>query len=481
MELGLPRRRRRQPLLRDARRLHPAPRPRSSAERGVQVGAAGQRTRCCSWAASSTSFIPNPTFDPIIVAGLHATCMFRGQIPEGVDPRVADAGRAAARRVPGPRRAPRGDGRAGPRGACCCSRRSACGIEQGCATTSEATMAASRAFNRWLDEDWGFAYQDRIFARADALARRPRRPRSPSSSRCSSAARGWCTSGPRRCPTANGTRPLARPPDHDPVWARLAEADVPVAFHLGDSGYDDVRRRRGAAARLVRAVPAASTRSQARGRRDRPIHDTIGSMVVDGVFDRHPTLRAAQHRERLRLGRASWSKRLRKQANQTPWVFAEDPLDTIRRHVWVTPYYEEDIAQAGRPHRRRAACCSAPTGPTARGWPTRSTSSRSSHAFSDDEVRQDHARQRRSACSARPRDRRRSRARSSTRGSDPMGVVARCPRPAGQHRHGRHEAARVDGPRQGGLLQGRRVDVREPRARRAARRDGRAWASSGRC
>ena len=25
---------------------------------------------------------------------------------------------------------------------------------------------------------------------------------------------------------------------HDPVWARLAEADIPVAFHLGDSGYN---------------------------------------------------------------------------------------------------------------------------------------------------------------------------------------------------------------------------------------------------
>ena len=24
-------------------------------------------------------------------------------------------------------------------------------------------------------------------------------------------------------------------------------------------------------------------------------------------------------------------------------MFAEDPLDTIRAHVWVTPYYEEDL------------------------------------------------------------------------------------------------------------------------------------------
>jgi predicted TIM-barrel fold metal-dependent hydrolase len=36
-------------------------------------------------------------------------------------------------------------------------------------------------------------------------------------------------------------------------------------------------------------------------------------------------------------------KRLRKLANQTPAAFHEDPLDTVRRHVWVTPYLEDDL------------------------------------------------------------------------------------------------------------------------------------------
>jgi predicted TIM-barrel fold metal-dependent hydrolase len=36
-------------------------------------------------------------------------------------------------------------------------------------------------------------------------------------------------------------------------------------------------------------------------------------------------------------------KHLRKQANQTPWAFAEDPLETLRRHLWLTPYLEEDL------------------------------------------------------------------------------------------------------------------------------------------
>ena len=75
---------------------------------------------------------------------------------------------------------------------------------------------------------------------------------------------------------------------------------------------------------------------------DRAIHDTIGSLIAHGVFDRHPALRVAS----IENG-SDWVhvlvKRLRKQANQTPWAFVEDPLDTMRRHVWVAPYFEEDV------------------------------------------------------------------------------------------------------------------------------------------
>ena len=38
------------------------------------------------------------------------------------------------------------------------------GMEQPLMGDPPALMAAFRAFNRWLDEDWGFAYQERIFA-----------------------------------------------------------------------------------------------------------------------------------------------------------------------------------------------------------------------------------------------------------------------------------------------------------------------------
>src|SRR5262249_251168 len=75
---------------------------------------------------------------------------------------------------------------------------------------------------------------------------------------------------------------------------------------------------------------------------DRAIHDAMASLIIDGVFHRHPKLRVAS----VENG-SDWMsllvKRLRKQANQTPWGFQEDRVATVRRHIWVTPYLEENL------------------------------------------------------------------------------------------------------------------------------------------
>ena len=38
------------------------------------------------------------------------------------------------------------------------------GMEQALINDVPAMLAAFRSFNRWMNEDWGFAYQERIFA-----------------------------------------------------------------------------------------------------------------------------------------------------------------------------------------------------------------------------------------------------------------------------------------------------------------------------
>jgi predicted TIM-barrel fold metal-dependent hydrolase len=216
----------------------------------------------------------------------------------------------------------------------------ACGVEQGLKDDIPVTMATLSAFNRWLEEDWGFAYEGRLFGAAML------------SFADVDAAVGEVESllergvriihvRPAPVPAGNGASRSLGDKKHDPVWARIAEAGVPVAFHLGDSGYEaSFASAWGSRADFGfgKSDPLGGVLTEGRA-----IHDAIASLVVHGVFQRHPALRVAS----IENG-SDWVnllvKHLRKKANQTPWVFAEDPLDTIRRHVWTTPYLEEDLA-----------------------------------------------------------------------------------------------------------------------------------------
>ncbi len=110
-------------------------------------------------------FVPNPTFDPIIKPGC-LDLLFRGEIPEGVDP-------ASLMKVERLEQHPEYQNRD--------ARITvmdtqgietvfmlptfACGVEEALKHDVEATMASVHAFNLWLDEDWGFDRPDhRIIA-----------------------------------------------------------------------------------------------------------------------------------------------------------------------------------------------------------------------------------------------------------------------------------------------------------------------------
>jgi predicted TIM-barrel fold metal-dependent hydrolase len=312
--------------------------PKKYRERGVQPVHEGKRVKLLM-GGKVNRFIPNPTFDPIIVPGC-LDPLFRGQIPEGVDPRTLMQVE--------PLRAEYQDRdlRLGVMdeqglGAALLFPTLGCGVEEALRDDIPATMASISAFNRWLEEDWGFDYQQRILAAPMLSLADPDLAVAEVESLLERGVR-IVHVRPAPVPGPNGTSRSLGDPRHDPVWARLAEASVPVAFHLGDSGYQ--RRFAGAwGARdefgFGNSDPLAQVVTA-----DRAIHDTVASLIVHGVFHRHPALRVAS----IENG-SDWmhvlAKRLRKQANQTPWAFHEDPLDTLRRHVWVTPYLEEDLGQ----------------------------------------------------------------------------------------------------------------------------------------
>ena len=201
-------------------------------------------------------------------------------------------------------------------------------------------MASLTAFNTWLDEDWGFDHEGRILS-APMLSLADPEAAVVELDRVLAAGAKIVHLRPAPVPGEHGTSRSFGHPAHDPFWARLVETSTPVAFHLGDSGYNAFSAMWGGTAKFL-AYGRTNSLSKILVS-DRAIHDTVASMVVDGVFYRFPELRVAS----IENG-SDWVallvKRLKKQANQTPWDFEEAPLDTMRRNLWVTPYYEEDVS-----------------------------------------------------------------------------------------------------------------------------------------
>jgi predicted TIM-barrel fold metal-dependent hydrolase len=304
--------------------------------RGVQVFREGKRAYVL-YGEKINHFIPNPTFDPVIVPGC-IELLFRGEIPEGMeakamhkvepihaeyrnrDERIAVMDRQGLDQV-------------------LLFPTLACGVEHGLRNDPEAAMSSLSAFNRWLEDDWGFAYRNRILGVPMLSLADPAAAEIELESLLTRGARAVHIR-PAPVPSIRGPRSFGHP-DHDRVWARLAEAGVPACFHLGDSGYNRLSAAWGGASEFE---PFGNTMDALDGILvdNRAIHDTMASLIVHGVFHRFPSLKVAS----IENG-SDWMavlvKRLKKKANQSPRAFPEDPLEVIRRNVWVTPYYEEDF------------------------------------------------------------------------------------------------------------------------------------------
>ncbi len=308
-------------------------------DRGVRVLRDGKRVEMVM-GGKLNRFIPNPTFDPVIVPGC-TDLMFRGEIPEGVDPRslqqvapIDDCYRGRDARL----------AKMDEQGldAIVLFPTLGCGVEQALRFDVPATMASLTAFNRWLEDDWGYSFHDRILAAPMISLADPAAAVAEVERVLEHGARVVHVR-PAPVPTGGPKGRSLGDPAHDPVWARIAEAGIPVAFHLGDSGYHaTVNAAWGGSDAFEPFIDHDPLQHVLIS--DRAIHDTMASLIVHGVFTRHPTLKVMS----IENG-SDWVftllKDLKKTANQRPWVFAEPPLDTLRRHVWVAPYYEDDLAR----------------------------------------------------------------------------------------------------------------------------------------
>lgn len=198
------------------------------------------------------------------------------------------------------------------------------------------------AFNRWLDDDWGF--DDRRIVSAAILSLGDVADAAAEVDRLAAAGcRAVCLStGP-----IDGRSPAD--PHFDPVWSRLEAHGMLVIHHIGATPFCELYATQWGG----RAHPPSHRHSALEmffGMGERPIADTWAALYLHNLFGRFPRLQVAA----IEWG-AGWLPalldrltKLRRAGNKKDsWTYGRpdlDPFETFQRNMWIVPYYEDDIA-----------------------------------------------------------------------------------------------------------------------------------------
>jgi predicted TIM-barrel fold metal-dependent hydrolase len=198
------------------------------------------------------------------------------------------------------------------------------------------------AFNRWLEEDWGFAYKDRIFAAPYISLADVNWAVKELDWILDHGARVFCIR-PSAVLTANGYLSPGDP-YFDPFWARVNEAGISVVIHAGDSGYSahgyDVD---GFSASFGEGDQGNKKRPSIKmWNIERAALDFLATMIFDRVFERFPNVRVASVENGSEF-LPDLIRKLGSMRRKNPGYFQQDPVETFRNHVWINPFWEDDV------------------------------------------------------------------------------------------------------------------------------------------
>ena len=201
-----------------------------------------------------------------------------------------------------------------------------------------AVCATFSAFNRWLDEDWGFDRGDGKLFAAPYLAL---------------ADVDWAVDelewsldrGAKMivmraaAPTTVTGRRSPFDESFDPFWARVNEAGIPVIIHAGDSGWS----ANGYADEGFGATFSGGWKPSVKSFAiERAAADFVITSVFEKLFDRHPTIRMASI-ENGSTFLADTIAKLRSTDKKMPGYFNEDPVLSLQRSWWINPFWEDDV------------------------------------------------------------------------------------------------------------------------------------------
>lgn len=209
---------------------------------------------------------------------------------------------------------------------------------------TEAVTTTFQAFNRWVEEDWGCNYQDKIFA-------------APYISLCDvdwacqelewaieRGARVVCMR-PSAIQMADGKCRSPADTLFDPFWARLNEAGITLVVHAADSGYTTHGYvNDGFSSDFNGGVFSPNIKHF---NIERAAYDFLITLAYEKLFERFPNLRIASIENGAEY-LPDLFRKLRQSRDRMRGYYAQDPGELFRRHVWVNPFWEDDVNEVAQ-------------------------------------------------------------------------------------------------------------------------------------
>jgi predicted TIM-barrel fold metal-dependent hydrolase len=200
-----------------------------------------------------------------------------------------------------------------------------------------AVCATFRAFNRWLLEDWTFNYEDRIFAAPYLTLADPA---------WAVEELQWALDNDARTIVMRPAAPttvLGRFSPFDDrfadFWHLANDAGITIVLHAGDGGVSS----NGYAVDGFAASFKGSYRPSIKMFNiEQAIHEYFIALVLENHLVRFPNLRIASVENGAQF-LPDFFRKIGSTAHKMPGYFPDDPADIFREHVWINPFWEDDV------------------------------------------------------------------------------------------------------------------------------------------
>jgi predicted TIM-barrel fold metal-dependent hydrolase len=213
-------------------------------------------------------------------------------------------------------------------------------VEERLGDDVDTTHVVIHALNQWMHEEWSFNYEDRIFATPVVTL--------PVVDKAVEELEWLLERGariilvrPAPVPGLRATRSFALP-EFDPFWKLVEEEGVVVGMHASDSGYQKwINQWEGYSDGEFQPFAGFSPFAAIFTAQHREITDTVSSAIGHGLCTRFPKLKIMP----VENGSA-WVRPLIETLEEVhhfqPRLFEENPVEVLKRNIFVHPFHEED-------------------------------------------------------------------------------------------------------------------------------------------